>query len=189
MASGVRRVILVEGVSDLAALTELARRRGRDLRAEGIALLAMGGATNLGRYLGVLGPAGLDLEVGGLCDAGEEADFRRFLEAAGVASVTDRPGLEALGFFVCDADLEYELIRALGTDGTIELIEAEGDAAPWRTFQTQPHQRGRDLVEQLHRFIGTRGGRKEQYARAFVERLDLAAVPRPLDLVLGTPVR
>ena len=42
----VRAVVLVEGVSDQAALEALARRRGRDLAAEGIEIVSMGGATN-----------------------------------------------------------------------------------------------------------------------------------------------
>ena len=36
----------------------------------------------------------------------------------------------------------------------------------------------------LHRFIGTRSGRKSQYARLLAGVVDLARVPRPLDRVL-----
>jgi DNA-binding LacI/PurR family transcriptional regulator len=46
-----RAVILVEGMSDRIALEVLARRRGRDLAAQGVAVIAMHGATNLGHYL------------------------------------------------------------------------------------------------------------------------------------------
>ena len=53
-----RAVILVEGESDRAALTVLAARRDRDLTAEGIAILPMGGATSIGRYLSRYGPGG-----------------------------------------------------------------------------------------------------------------------------------
>jgi predicted ATP-dependent endonuclease of OLD family len=42
-----RAVVLVEGVSDRAALAEPARRRGEDLAASGVAVVAMGGATNV----------------------------------------------------------------------------------------------------------------------------------------------
>ena len=53
-----------------------------------------------------------------------------------------------------------------------------------RILQRQPAQRGRTAEEQLHRFLGTRSGRKSIYARLLVEALDLDAVPAPLDAVL-----
>jgi len=46
-----RAVVLVEGVSDQIAVETLAGRRGRDLAAEGIAVLPVGGAHGVGRYL------------------------------------------------------------------------------------------------------------------------------------------
>ena len=182
---GIHRVILVEGVSDRAALLALAERCGRRLETEGISVIAMGGVTNIGRFLRVLGPEGLDVTLGGLCDAGEEGVFRRYLEAASIGSDLTRDRLESLGFYVCVRDLEDELIRALGPVGTQQLIADEGEGAIFRTFQNQPFQRGRTLEQQLHRFIGTLGGRKERYARAFVEHLELDAVPRPIERVLA----
>jgi hypothetical protein len=53
-----RTVILVEGTSDRAALEALAERRGRALDAHGIAIVQMGGATNIGRFLRLFGLAG-----------------------------------------------------------------------------------------------------------------------------------
>ena len=50
-----RGVILVEGVSDQMALEALARRRGRNLEAEGISVVPMGGATNIRRFFGSKG--------------------------------------------------------------------------------------------------------------------------------------
>ena len=44
-----RAVILVEGMSDQAALEALAGRRGQALDADGISITAMGGATNIER--------------------------------------------------------------------------------------------------------------------------------------------
>jgi hypothetical protein len=41
------------------------------------------------------------------------------------------------------------------------------------------------MEAQLWRFIGTRSGRKINYARLLVDALDLTRVPRPLDLVLA----
>lgn len=69
-------VVLVEGLSDKSAVEALAERRGRSLTAEGIEVVAMGGATNIAAYVGKFGPSGRDLRLAGLCDAGEEGAFR-----------------------------------------------------------------------------------------------------------------
>jgi len=177
----VSSVVLVEGVSDQHALESLARRRGRDLRAEGISVVALGGATNVDRVLEQLAPRGSGLRVAGLCDAGEEARFRGALERARAG----HDGVEALGVFVCDADLEDELIRALGNARVEAAVEAEGELGAFRTFQRQPAQRVRATDQQLRRFMGTRGGRKIRYARLLVEALDLMSVPEPLEGVLA----
>ena len=175
-----RAVVLVEGISDRRAVEALAARRGRDLEAEGVAVLAIGGAQAIGRYLDRYGPQGLDVRLAGLCDAGEEGDFRRALERAGLGS-----DLERLGFHVCTPDLEGELIRALGADAVLHVVEAHGDLGPFRTLQKQPQWHGRPVEEQLRRFMGSGGRRKIRYARFLVEALDLGDVPRPLDRLLA----
>jgi hypothetical protein len=180
-----RAVILVEGRSDQAALEALAGRRGQALDAQGISIAAMGGATNIERFLDRFGPHGLGVRLAGLCDAAEEGHFRRALERAGLGSSLSRAGMEALGFFVCTADLEDELIRALGTDAVERVIEAQGDLRSFRLFQRQPAQQGRSPQRQLRRFMGTRSGRKSQYARLLVGALEPSRVPRPLDRVLA----
>ncbi len=179
LAAGVHAVVLVEGRSDQAALEALARRRGRDLAAEGVVVVSVGGATTIGRFLDHFGPAGLDLTLAGLCDAGEVGAYERALQRAGL-----RGDLEQLGFHVCHADLEDELIRALGAEAVEAVIDAEGELRSLRTLQQQPAQRGRPVEAQLHRFLGSKGGRKVRYGRLLVEALDLADVPRPLDAVL-----
>lgn len=181
-----RAVILVEGLSDQAALDTLARRRGRDLDGEGVSILPMGGATTIGQFLHLLGPQGRDVELAGLCDAGEEADFQRALERAGMGSDLSRPDLEELGFFVCVEDLEDELIRAVGPARVERILEVEGEMATFRRFQRQPAQRDRPIHSQMRRFMGTRAGRKIRFARLLVEELDLSTVPRPLDQVLDS---
>lgn len=183
--SSARAVVLVEGVSDQLALAALARRRGRDLDAEGISVVAMGGAQAIGVFLGALGPRGLGVELAGLCDAGEAGHFRRALERAGFGTNLTRSRMESLGFYVCVADLEDELIRALGASAVERVIDAQGDLGPFRTFQRQPAWRGRPTEEQLRRFIGTHSGRKIQSAALLVEALDLARVPPPLDGLLA----
>ncbi|HEY1625852.1 MAG TPA: TOPRIM nucleotidyl transferase/hydrolase domain-containing protein [Streptosporangiaceae bacterium] len=183
--SRARRVVLVEGVSDESALHTLAAKAGRDLAAEGVLVMAMGGATNIGHYLKRFGPRGMDVPVAGLCDAGEERDFVRALERAGYGDGIDRAGLERLGFFVCVADLEDELIRSLGVGPVAELIEAQGEGKRLRTFLKQPAHRTELSAGQLRRFIGCRSGAKERYARALAEALDPGQVPRPLDGLLS----
>jgi hypothetical protein len=180
-----RTVVLVEGISDQLALEALAERRGRNLGADGISIVPMGGAKNIGTFLNLFGPQGIDVGLAGLCDAAEEDDFRRALERAGFGSNLTRADMESLGFYVCEADLEDELIRALGTASMERFIEAQGELGSFRTLQKQPAQQGRTIEEQLRRFIGTKGGRKIQYAPLLVGALDLARVPRPLDRVLA----
>ncbi|MFF8386446.1 TOPRIM nucleotidyl transferase/hydrolase domain-containing protein [Streptomyces kanasensis] len=185
LTDGVRTIVLVEGGSDQAALEALAARHGRDLGAEGVAVVPLGGATNIGRFLDVCGPPGLGLPLAGLCDIGEERHFRRHLERVGLGSGLTRAGLEALGFHVCVADLEDELIRALGPEGVQQVIEAQGETRSFRTFQGQPAQRERPVEHQLRRFMGTHSGRKALYARALVTHLPPARVPRPLERLLS----
>jgi hypothetical protein len=174
--------ILVEGWSDQAALEALARRRGRDLRAEGIVVVPIGGATNVERFVQALGPHGLRVRLAGLCDVAELRHVRRGLERAGV---TASAGTEDHGFYACDADLEDELIRALGTAAVERVLDAAGELVSFRRFQDQPAQRGRDLHAQLRRFLGTRSGRKVRYGALLVDALELDRVPRALDLALA----
>lgn len=177
-------VVLVEGVSDQWAVEALADRRGRDLTAEGVSVMPIGGAQAIGRFLEHYGPSGLDVRLAGLCDSAEEDEFRRGLERAGLGSDLTREDMERLGFFVCVADLEEELIRALGAAAVEEVLEANGDLRAFRTLQKQPAWHGRPPEEQLRRFMGSGGRRKIRYARLLVEALDRDRVPRPLDLVL-----
>jgi hypothetical protein len=184
-----RRAILVEGESDRAALEVLARRRGRALAEEGVSIVPMGGATNIGHYLDRYGPGGLNLRLAGLCDATAEAYFRARLEraglAAGPAAGLSRETLGEFGFFVCDRDLEDELIRALGTEAVEGIIEGQGELPSLRLLQKQPAQRLRSRRDQLHRFMGSRSQRKEHYARLMVAECDLARMPPALDAVLN----
>jgi hypothetical protein len=182
--AGPRAVILVEGISDRIALETLAARHGRDLGAEDVAVVPIGGAQAIGRHLDLYGPRGLGLTLAGLCDAGEEREFRRGLERAGLGGDLTRTAMETLGFYVCEADLEDELIRALGTDAVESVVEANGDLRAFRTLQKQPEWRGRPARQQLRRFMGSGGRRKIRYARLLVEAIELTRVPRPLDRVL-----
>jgi hypothetical protein len=174
-------VVLVEGPSDQAAVEALARRLERDLAAEGVEVVSIGGAHAIGRFLSDL-PDGV--RSTGLCDVGELVPFGRALERVGVGPAGTREELEALGFYVCEPDLEGELIRALGTDGVEAVLERSGKLASFRTFQKQPQWHGRPVETQLRRFFGSSAG-KIRHAPLMVEALNLDRVPRPLDLLLA----
>ena len=176
--------VVVEGVSDQIAIETLAERRRVDLAAAGIRIVRLGGAHRIGRFLDQLGLRSDGPRVAGLCDAGEEPVFRRALERAGFGSDLTRADMEQLGFYVCVADLEDELIRALGPSAVEETLDANGDLHRFRTLQQMPEWRGRATEEQLRRFMGSGGRRKIRYARFLVDALDLERVPRPLDRVL-----
>ena len=162
---GAHTIVLVEGLSDQIAVETLAARRGRDLEAEGVLVVPIGGAHAVGRFASRFS----ERHLVGLCDAGEEAVFRRNLERV----------------HVCVADLEDELIRALGAAGVEAVIKAEGDLSSFRTFQKQPAWRGRPVEAQLRRYLGSADRRSLRYARLLVEALELERVPEPLDAVLS----
>jgi hypothetical protein len=187
LASGtsVRTVVVVEGTSDAAAVARLAVRLGRDLHEEGVAIVPLGGATSIGRFIDVFVQQQLDVRLSGLCDDREEGYYRRALARAGLGDNLTRADLNRLGFQVCVADLEDELIRSHGTASVEQVIEAQGELRAFRTFQRQPAQRERSPGQQLRRFMGTHSGRKLQYADALVQALDLDRVPEPLARLLA----
>ena len=152
-------VVLVEGVSDRIAIETLAGRRAIRVADLGVAI---------GHFLEAVAP---ESRVAVLCDVGEEP---------AVARAIARSPVERLGLFVCDRDLEDELIRALGVDEVEALLEANGDLGPFRTLQKQAAWRGRPTDQQLRRFMGSGGSRKARYARILVDALDPARVPPPL---------
>jgi hypothetical protein len=179
-----RAVVLVEGISDRRALEALAARRGRALTADGVAVVAMGGAKNIGRYLERFGSRGSDVALAGLYDVAEEPDMRRGLERAGFGSGSSRLELETLGFYACIEDLEDELIRAVGAERVVGIVEERGELGSFRTLQKQPEWRGRPVDQQLRRFLGN-SSRKIDYAPLLVDALDLSRAPHPLDAVLA----
>jgi len=182
---GASAIVLVEGVSDQIALETLAVRRGRDLVAQRVVILPVGGAHAVTRYLMRFGPEGADVRLFGLCDVGEEGIFRRGLASAGVGSPPTRAEMARLGFHVCVADLEDELIRAVGVARVEALFDAHGDLGSFRSLQGQVAWRGRAVDAQIRRFLGAGARRKLRYARLLVEAVDLDQVPRPLDAVLA----
>ncbi|MBM0240459.1 hypothetical protein JNW88_31345 [Micromonospora sp. ATA32] len=178
-------VVLVEGISDQIALETAAVGRGRDLEAERVVIVPIGGAHAIGRFLTMLGSLRTRVRLAGLCDLHEAEIFRRGLITTDVGSPRTNTDLEHLGFYVCIDDLEDELIRAVGTVGVEALFDSQGDLGSFRSLQSQPAWRGREPEAQMRRFLGSGSRRKLRYARLLVEAaVGRDVLPRPLDALL-----
>jgi hypothetical protein len=169
---GLRTIMLVEGTSDRLAVETLARRHGRDLEAEGVGVMPMGGYGNLPGFVAKY----RDVPLAGLYDSGEERHFLRALDCG------SREELERAGFFACTRDLEDELTRATGPAGMERVLAEQNELRAFRTYQKQPAHRDRPLEDQLHGFMWNR---KQRYAVLLVEALALERIPRPLNCVLA----
>lgn len=178
--TGARAVILVEGISDQIALETTARMTDRDLTGDGVVVLPIGGAHGVGRFLEILGVRGCGLSLAGLCDLGEEWIYRRALQRTGYGAVIDRSGMEATGFFVCEDDLEDELIRAAGVECTLDVFASHGDLRSFQTLQTQAVWQDRPIEAQIRRFLGAGARRKLRYAHLLTEALEVQRIPDPL---------
>lgn len=162
-----RPVILVEGDSDVAAVGAVARRRGLDLDGAGIDVVAVGG------FGGFAAAQRAGREANGvsvLCDANEARWVTATVPTASV--------------HVCHADLEDELIRAVGIDAVEAIVEAAGEMTMLAAFRRQPAQQGRPPDAQLRRFLGTKSGRKIRYGRLLGEAVEPDRVPAPIAGVL-----
>ena len=149
-------IIIVEGESDRVVVEVLSARMGIALRR----IVAVGGASGARRAISELS----DKSIVGLVDANERAQFERVIERV----------------FVCDPDLEGELVRALGIDAVEAVIAAQGELASFRLLQNQPAQRGRPVEAQLARFFGGRSGNKRRYAHLLASAVPLNRMPAPL---------
>ena len=194
-AAVTRTLVLVEGESDAAAVRALARLIGCDLErpTQRIQICSASGVTNFARVLADFLRTHPNADSCGLYDIADERHVRRALAFAGGAGVPGAdvpiaaPGagggggsLESFGFFACVADLEDELIRALGAQAVEGVLNAQAELDSFRRFQRMPQHRGTPVDRQLRRFLGTRATRKIRCAQRLVEALDLARLPRPL---------
>ena len=177
-------LILVEGESDAEAVRALAERRGIDLGRRQVHVLAAGGVTSFGRVLRSVPQQPDPVTIAGLYDQGAERHVIRALAGAGLEIDPVTPALDPLGFFVCVAVLEDELIRALGVDAVIDLLDRQGELRSFELLGKQPQHAGRPIDQQLRQFMGTRATRKVRYGRLLVEALDPARIPDPLHRVL-----
>lgn len=155
-------VIIVEGESDRVVLEILSRRMGIALPR----IVPIGGAGGARRAVSDMA----DEIVLGLVDRNERARFERVMAHV----------------FVCDPDLEGELIRALGAEGVEAVIAEQGELESFRRLQDQPAQRGRPIAAQLARFFGGRSGNKLRYARLLASAVPHDRIPRPLAELIRT---
>lgn len=174
-------MVLLEGVSDVAAVRVLASTRGVDL--ERVGFVNLGGVTNVRSVLVDIRHRVPDADVLGLCDAGEARYVVRALDAVG-CPVRDASDLPSYGFFICQSDLEDELIRAVGTARTLDVVERLGLRGKLAALQQQPAWQGRPLSDQLHRFCGVASGRKELLAGELAGALRPGEEPEPLRLLI-----
>jgi hypothetical protein len=86
----------------------------------------------------------------------------------GLGANLTRADIESLGFYVCVANLEEELVRSLGAAAVEQVIDAQGELGSFRTFQKQPAKRGQTHEVQLWRFMWNR---KIRYATLLVDAL------------------
>jgi hypothetical protein len=172
-------LVLVEGDSDAAAVRALAGLIGCDLSVHPIQLCPAAGVTNFPRVLAAFMQAHPQASFCGLYDVADERHVWRALAHAAVP-IDAHHSLEAFGFFACVADLEDELIRALGPEAVERVIDAQAELNSFRRFQAMPQHRGSPVHRQLRRFLGTRATRKIRCAQRLVEALDPARLPHPL---------
>ena len=181
-----RATIVVEGESDRLALLAVARRIDRNLSADGVVVMAVGGAGGFGAAIEeVLAEHPPGHRLAGLCDEDAADHLARTVARLGLIDHPSVGAMEASGFHVCRPDLEVELIRALGTGAVETIIEEAGELRSLRSLRRQPAWRGRPLDQQLRRFLGSQSGRSARYAPRFVESLEVAAIPAPLTHVFA----
>lgn len=175
-ADRARRVLLVEGITDQIAVETVAERLGRDVGAEGLVVVPMGGAHAAKQFIPHFLAKGV--EVRGLVDRNEAGEFAA---ALGVSRVDD---LARHGVRICVPDLEFELIGALEPAELEALLDREGDLRSFRTLQKQPNWRDRPFAEQLHRWLRSVSDRGPRYARLLIEAAPDDRLPAPLRAVV-----
>lgn len=180
-ASDARTVVLLEGVSDVAAVQALMDAQG--IGAAPVHLASLDGATNWNRALKELRLLRGDVDVLGLVDQNEAHAAVRALTQDGLP-VQDASDLPVYGVFVCEADLEDELIRALGAERARDALADAGLGGKFEAFQSQGEWGERTLADQLHRFCGVASGRKALAAGVLAGALAADEVPEPLAVLL-----
>ena len=176
--SDIPTLVLVEGESDAAAVRALLDRLGLDAISQHLQVSPAAGVTNFSKVLAAFARAHPGARLCGIYDSADEWHVRHALTAAAVPLPAEESP-ESAGFFACVADLEDELIRALGPEVVEQVLEGHAELPSFRRFQAMPEHRQSHIHRQLHRFLGTPATRKIRCAKLLVERLDLAKLPFP----------
>lgn len=114
-----RCVVAVEGPSERMLLDAVDAQLGLNLHQSGVHVLDLGGADLFKPAYKVFGPDGFGARVLGLVD---EDHREAWADVLGVRA----SDLEREGCWVCDPDLEGEVVQALGPSRVIELLDASG---------------------------------------------------------------
>ena len=176
-----KTLILVEGESDKAALLAVAARMQNP---DQLSVVAMGGITNIARFIG--DAVAREVPFAGLYDADAEGHVTSALRRAGLVDANLAADLEAFGFFRCDPDLEAEMIAALGVGRVLDVVSGQGeDMRRFLKLRQMPEWRGRSTEDQLVRWFGSGGGRKVRYAKLLGDAMSAESVPAPLRRVLA----
>jgi len=133
-ATMIRTLVLVEGDSDAAAVRALADRIGCDLGSHRIQIWSAAGVTNFSRVLADFVRTHPSADFCGMYDVADERHVRRALARAAIP-IAAHESLESFSFFACVADLEDELIRALGTKAVEHVLEAQAELNTFQRFQ------------------------------------------------------
>ncbi len=159
-----RTIIFVEGTSDEVAVHTAATRAAVDLVDGGVVVLPIGGAHAVRRFADELAAPGRRLL--GLVD---HAEAPLFVEALGADAT-----------FVCEPDLEFELVRSLPQDDFAQLLANQGDLRAFSTFRKQPAWEGQAFDDQLHRWLRSVSGRSQHYAELLVRQCPVDRIPTAL---------
>ena len=169
-------VLLVEGFSDLLAVRVLAAKLGVDLDAAGVSVISLEGGDVFPHYVALLGPQGLKVELRGLCDADKAQRWITHLRQAGLP-VTDRPSMAAAGFYVCDPDLEEELVAPLTTAEIEAVFSADGALGDFQVFGAQPQYAGMTATQLQVAFTKVD---KIRWAPLLADALTPGGIPQPI---------
>ncbi len=165
-----RRIMFVEGLADRIIVEAAAQAIGFSLDREGVSVFALDGADKFAHVLSIVGAAGFDLPICGICDEDREASW------AGKLGVKIKD-LESIGFFVARADLEEEYIRAVGAQTVAAALIAAGAAREQGILQSTGAAALADVTDkQLGTFLSSVDSRKVPAARLVGPMLTAAHV-------------
>lgn len=180
-SSNARVFVLLESANDVAAVQVFARKLEIDTSAAEFVNLQ--GTTNIGRIMKDIRQVRSDADVVGLCDAADTRSAEKALNDDGLP-VQDATDLPMYGFFVCERDLEDELIRALGADAARTALLNSGLASKFDALRTQPEWADKSIAEQVDKFCHSASGRKELAAAVLADAVPADAIPEPVSMLL-----